>query len=62
MILFIHAHTHTPILYTDPKIAPSLQRHQLDLERNLLQDTLEHKIQERPDPAELVEQGILTSK
>lgn len=58
----MRTHTRTHILYTDPKIAPSLQRHQLDLERNLLQDTLEHKIQERPGPAELVEQGILTSK
>ncbi len=43
-------------------MAPSLQRHQHELERNLIQDTLEHKIHDRPNPAELVEQGILTGK
>lgn len=47
-------------MYTDPKVAPALQRHQQELERSLLQDTLEHKIHDRPDPAKLVEQGILT--
>lgn len=44
----------------DPKVAPSLQRQQHELERHLLQDALEHKIQERPEPSQLIEQGILT--
>lgn len=60
--LFMHTLVGWFALNIDPKIAPSLQRHQHDLERNILQDKLEHKIQERPNPVELVEQGILTGK
>jgi hypothetical protein len=32
------------------------------LERSLLQDAMEQKIQERPDASALIEKGILTGK
>lgn len=39
--------------------APALQAHARELERNMLADNLEHKIQNRPQPQQLIEQGIL---
>ena len=39
--------------------APALQAHARELEKNMLVDNLEHKIQNRPQPEELIEQGIL---
>jgi hypothetical protein len=58
--VYVFQHIMRLISYKDPKVAPALQRQQHDLERHLLQDTLEHKIHDRPEPAELVQQGILT--
>lgn len=46
----------------DTKVSPSLQKQQQDLERSLLQDAMEQKIQERPDASALIEKGILTGK
>lgn len=54
--------THIYIFILDPKVAPALQERQHELEKSILQDTLEHKIKERPSPSALVEQGILTGK
>lgn len=39
--------------------APALQAHAHELERNMLADNLEHKIQNRPQPEKLISQGIL---
>lgn len=39
--------------------APALQAHARELERNMLADNLEHKIQNRPQPEALINQGIL---
>lgn len=39
--------------------APALQAHARELERHMLADNLEHKIQNRPDPEDLISQGIL---
>lgn len=39
--------------------APALQAHARELEKNMLADNLEHKIQNRPQPEDLIEQGIL---
>lgn len=40
--------------------APALQAHARELERHMLADNLEHKIQNRPEPEALITQGILT--
>lgn len=40
--------------------APALQGHARELEKHMLADNLEHKIQNRPQPEELISQGILT--
>lgn len=40
--------------------APALQAHARELERHMLADNLEHKIQNRPEPEDLISQGILT--
>lgn len=40
--------------------APALQAHAKELERHMLADNLEHKIQNRPNPDDLISQGILT--
>lgn len=39
--------------------APALQAHARELEKHMLADNLEHKIQNRPQPEDLIEQGIL---
>lgn len=41
-------------------VAPALQQSQVELEKHRLQDALQHKISDRPNPEELVKQGILT--
>ncbi|KAL1916920.1 uncharacterized protein VTP21DRAFT_5117 [Calcarisporiella thermophila] len=43
----------------DTHVAPSLQSHAVELERNRLSDELDHKLEKRPDPKELVERNIL---
>ncbi|KAI9019398.1 hypothetical protein CLU79DRAFT_794727 [Phycomyces nitens] len=43
----------------DSSVAPALQQSQAALEKSQLQDKMEHKIHDRPDPALLVEHGIL---
>lgn len=40
--------------------APALQAQARELERHMLADNLEHKIQNRPEPESLITQGILT--
>jgi hypothetical protein len=40
--------------------APALQAHAQELKRHMLADNLEHKIQNRPQPEELISQGILS--
>lgn len=40
--------------------APALQGHARELEKHMLADNLEHKIQNRPQPEDLISQGILT--
>lgn len=40
--------------------APALQAQARELERHMLADNLEHKIQNRPEPEDLISQGILT--
>lgn len=47
---------------TDTTAAPAIQAQQAELERSRLQDALEHKIQDRPQPDQLVKQGILPGK
>jgi hypothetical protein len=37
-----------------------LQAHALELKKHMLADNLEHKIQNRPQPEELISQGILS--
>jgi hypothetical protein len=39
--------------------APALQAQQKALERHMRADSLEHKLQQRPKPDELVKDGIL---
>lgn len=43
----------------DSTAAPSLQGHQKDLEKHMRADSLDHKLQSRPKPEDLVSQGIL---
>ena len=43
----------------DSTAAPALQGQQKELERHMRADSLEHKIQQRPKPEELVKEGIL---
>lgn len=40
--------------------APALQAHALELKKHMLADNLEHKIQNRPQPEDLISQGILS--
>lgn len=47
---------------TDTTAAPAIQAQQAELERSRLQNALEHKIQDRPQPDQLVKQGILPGK
>lgn len=42
--------------------APALQAHARELERHILADNLEHKIQNRPEPEDLISQGILSEE
>ncbi|KAM4058036.1 RPEL repeat domain-containing protein [Hirsutella rhossiliensis] len=39
--------------------APSIQAHQRELQRNMLEDKLNDKISHRPDPEKLVKEGVL---
>lgn len=39
--------------------APALQAHAKELEKHMIADSLEHKIQNRPKPEDLVKVGIL---
>lgn len=39
--------------------APALQAQQKALERHMRADSLEHKLQQRPKPEDLVKEGIL---
>lgn len=39
--------------------APALQANARELEKHMLADNLEHKIQNRPRPEDLISQGIL---
>jgi len=39
--------------------APALQANARQLEKHMRADSLEHKIQNRPRPEQLIEQGIL---
>lgn len=39
--------------------APALQASQKSLEKHMRADSLEHKIQQRPKPDELIKEGIL---
>jgi hypothetical protein len=39
--------------------APALQAQAHELQKNMLVDNLEHKIQSRPSPERLIKQGIL---
>lgn len=63
--ILVYKATATNILTTKGNIlpstnaAPALQAQARDLERHMLADNLEHKIQNRPDPEELISQGIL---
>lgn len=41
--------------------APALQANAKELERSMRADSLEHKIQNRPQPEELIAMGILES-
>ena len=43
----------------DSTAAPALQANQKELEKHMRADSLEHKIQHRPKPDELVKEGIL---
>jgi len=43
----------------DSTAAPALQASQKSLEKHMRADSLEHKIQSRPRPEQLVEEGIL---
>lgn len=43
----------------DSTAAPALQANQRALEKHMRADSLEHKIQQRPKPEELVKEGIL---
>lgn len=43
----------------DSKAAPALQGQQKELKKHMRADSLEHKIQQRPKPEELVKEGIL---
>lgn len=58
-----------PNIYTNPlqgnilpatSAAPALQAHARELEKHMLADNLEHKIQNRPQPEDLISQGILS--
>jgi hypothetical protein len=42
--------------------APALQAQQKALERHMRADSLEHKLQQRPKPEELVKEGILEAE
>jgi hypothetical protein len=42
--------------------APALQASRRELEKQMLADNLEHKIQNRPQPEALISQGILDEK
>jgi hypothetical protein len=44
---------------TDSKVAPSLQAAQAELKRSQLEDSLEKALAQRPNPDELVKEGIL---
>ena len=46
----------------DSTAAPALLAHQKDLEKQMRADALNEKIAHRPDPGELVKEGILERK
>lgn len=43
----------------DSNAAPALQGQQKELEKHMRSDSLEHKLQQRPKPEELIKEGIL---
>ena len=45
----------------DSTAAPSIQAQQKALEKHMRADSLEHKIQQRPKPEELIKDGILNA-
>jgi hypothetical protein len=45
----------------DSKIAPALISHKKELEKHMLTDTLNTKLQRRPTTDEVIEKGILTA-
>jgi RPEL repeat len=46
-------------ILSDSTAAPALQANQRSLEKHMRADSLEHKIQHRPKPEDLVKEGIL---
>ena len=42
-----------------PSAAPALQAHQKELEKHMRRDSLDSKLQKRPKPEDLINQGIL---
>jgi hypothetical protein len=43
----------------DSSAAPALQASQRELEKHMRKNSLEHKIQKRPKPEDLIKEGIL---
>lgn len=58
-ILILTDQTHSGNILPDSKAAPALQGQQKELKKHMRADSLEHKIQQRPKPEELVKDGIL---
>ncbi|KAJ8488920.1 hypothetical protein ONZ51_g3247 [Trametes cubensis] len=55
----MEAHAHVFPARVDDSVAPSLQAAKEKLQRSQLEDKLEHALQARPKPEELVKGGIL---
>ena len=55
----MHAYRTTGNILPNSTAAPALQGHQKELEKHMRADSLEHKLQNRPKPEELVKEGIL---
>lgn len=51
--------TTTGNILSDSTAAPALQGQQRELYKHMRADSLEKQIQHRPDPAELIKEGIL---
>lgn len=58
-ILILTDQTLSGNILPDSKAAPALQGQQKELKKHMRADSLEHKIQQRPKPEELVKEGIL---